>query len=105
MHTLHTYRRWRARCMAWRSFRSACLALSIVMLPKVIIVFERGEFTRATLKEMGQAAAVAVLMVLFNYMQRLRETEASALERRRVFKQHARAPQPPPNPTTKEPEP
>ncbi len=77
------YRRHRARCTALRSMRSAALALSIVSLPKLIAFIETGAFTRDSLKARAQALAVAALMVLFNYVQRLRETDRHRAGRRR----------------------
>ncbi|HEX8501971.1 MAG TPA: hypothetical protein VF659_15415 [Pyrinomonadaceae bacterium] len=72
MRTPHSYRRHRARCTATRSLRSAALALSIVTLPRVASFIEHGTFTHAALRELLQSLCVAALMVMFNYIQRLR---------------------------------
>jgi len=69
------HRRRRARCLALRSTRSAALAVAVVALPHVIQFFERGEIDGASLKRLGLGIAVAAQMVLYNYLQKLRETE------------------------------
>ncbi|HEX8721689.1 MAG TPA: hypothetical protein VF736_13725 [Pyrinomonadaceae bacterium] len=91
MHIPHTYRRHRARCTAIRSLRSAALALAIVAVPRLISFIERGLFDRAALRELAQALAVASLMVLFNYIQRLRaddETRSGGAQGRRPRRRH-----------------
>jgi hypothetical protein len=67
------HQRWRARCTALRSMRSAALALAVVALPHIIQFFERGEMDAASLKRLALGLCVAVQMVLYNYLQKLRE--------------------------------
>jgi hypothetical protein len=93
MRTPHEHRRQRARCTAIRSLRSAALALAIVSLPRLISFIERGQFDAAALRELAQALSVAALMVLFNYVQRLRADDerrpgASRVRRRRSPRRH-----------------
>lgn len=91
---LHRHRRLRARCTAIRSLRSAALALAIVGLPRLIGFVEHGQFDRARLRELAQALAVAALMVLFNYVQRLRaddERRPGASRARRRRRHHSDA--------------
>lgn len=78
-----SYNQHRAFCVALRSMWSALLALALVWLPSVIQFIQRGVFTKAELWELGRSLAVAALIILFNFLQRLREKERPRRRRRR----------------------
>jgi hypothetical protein len=83
MRRLSDYNQHRAICGALRSFWSALLALSLVWLPSVIQFIQRGVFTRAEILELGRTLAVAALIILFNFVQRLKEKERRPRRRRK----------------------
>ncbi len=58
-----------------RNARSGALAVAIVLLPKASAYVEHGAFTRESAVQLIQAVSVALLMLLFNYVQRVREEE------------------------------
>lgn len=55
--------------------RSAALALALVWLPQLIVFLKTGAFTRGDVEQFGLQLAEAALIVLFNFLQRLRERE------------------------------
>lgn len=77
------YNRQRAFCNLLRSLRSAGLALSIVWLPTVAQFVRGGRFGKPELGDLARDLAVAALMVLFNFLQRLREKELRPRRRRK----------------------
>lgn len=97
-HDGRQHRRWRARCTAIRSLRSAALAVAVVALPHCIQFAERGEIDAASLKRLGLGLAVAVQMVLYNYLQKLREQpqrrRGRAQGKRRASAEHTSEPPP-----------
>ena len=82
----HSFTRTALRCSALRNLRSAGLAVAIVMLPEIIMFMRHGTFTRETLRELAHALAVAALVVLFNYVQRLARLDEHALRRREALR-------------------
>jgi hypothetical protein len=89
MQTPRTYRRATARCSFSRTLKSALVALGVATLPKMMMLVQHATFSRDEFKEFGIAAAVAALMVMFNYLQRLTEDERGAVTRSRLRRDRA----------------
>jgi hypothetical protein len=73
MNRLSRHNQRRARCAAWRTIKAALISLAVVELPPFILFVQKGTFTRAEVSALLQSCAVALLMVILNYVQRLNE--------------------------------
>jgi hypothetical protein len=69
-------RRVRAICSARCSLRSGFIAVSLVWLPQLINFAQHGQWNREELVELLRTLVVAVLIVLFNFLQMLQRPRA-----------------------------
>lgn len=78
----HSHNQFRAFCLALATARSALLAILLVWLPD-LIHFTRGQWTQERASELLRSLLVAVLMILFNFIQRFREKQPARRRWRR----------------------
>lgn len=81
----HARQRSRAGCAALRNLRSAALAVAVVTLPDMTHFVQRGDFTRRAALDLLRALLVALLMLLFNHLQRLSQRDTSGAARFRAL--------------------